>query len=75
MAKLSKRIRKGAKKAVTSQFVQDVLEKLVTAALLAAAAKLADSRAAGKVKRKAEKAIGVGARKTPSKSRKKGAKK
>ena len=57
MAKLRKKIRKGASKAAGSQFVRDVLEKLVTAALIAAAAKLADSPAANRLKRKAEKAL------------------
>jgi hypothetical protein len=57
MAKLSKRIRKGTRRVAQSEFVRDVLEDLVKAALLAAAAKLADSAAADRAKRSAERLI------------------
>lgn len=46
--KIYKRVRKGAARVVHSEFVRDVLEDLVKAALLAAAAKIADSKPAKK---------------------------
>ena len=72
MAKLSKKIRKSAAKAASSQFTRDVLEKLVTAALLAAAAKLADSPTADRLKRKAERAFS--GKKATSKTKARGGK-
>ncbi|HYI43300.1 MAG TPA: hypothetical protein VD768_06735 [Sphingomicrobium sp.] len=46
--KLSKRLRKSAKRVIGSDIARDVFEKLITAALLVAAAKLRDSAAAGR---------------------------
>ena len=67
MAKLGKRVRKSAKRVAGSAFLRDVLRDLIKAAVIAAAAKFAESRSAEKVKRKAEKAI---ARKPTGKRRK-----
>ena len=58
MAKLSKKVRKGAGGVVRSQFVQAILRDLIKAALIAAAAKIADSRTAGKAKREVARAVG-----------------
>ena len=57
MAKLSKKVRKGAGSALRSQFVQGILRDLIKAALIAAAAKFADSRTADAAKRKVKRAV------------------
>ena len=57
--KLAKRLRKGVKRVIGSEFARDVFEKLITAALLAAAAKLRDSAAAGRAAAAARKAAGL----------------
>ena len=59
MAKLSKTIRKGAAAAFRSDIARGVIEKVITAALLAAAAKLAESRPARLAARKAKRAAGA----------------
>jgi hypothetical protein len=54
MAKLSKRIRKSVRRIAASKIARDVLEDLISAALLAAAAKISNSRSAHKAVRKVE---------------------
>jgi hypothetical protein len=67
MAKLSKMIRKGAAAAVRSDIAKGVIEKVITAALLAAAARLAETRTARQAKRKVKAAV------TPEPARRKAA--
>lgn len=62
-AKLGKRLRKGVKTVVASDIARGVVEKLVTAALLAAAAKLTESAAETKTAKAAKKAV-TGKKKT-----------
>jgi hypothetical protein len=66
--KIYKRVRKGAARVVRSEFVRDVLEDLVKAALLAAAAKIADSKPAKKAGKAAACKLKkpAGARRAPS---------
>lgn len=57
MAKLGKRIRKGAAKIATSKIATDLLEDLIKAALIAAAAKIAGSRRVKAMAGEAEEAV------------------
>ncbi len=59
MAKLGKQIRKGVGGVVRSSFVQSILRDLIKAAVIGAAAKLAESGPAQKAARKAKGAIGA----------------
>ena len=57
MAKLTKRIRKGAARVARSKMTRDILEDLISAALIAAAARISSSRSVKKVVRDAGEAV------------------
>jgi hypothetical protein len=72
MAKLSKRIRKGVGRAARSKIATDILEDLIKAALIAAAAKIANSRQAKQAARKVERTVedaGAKAKRAPPRRR------